>query len=155
MFHTRSWTGRRLGTDAAPGLLRWSTSPDLLNHIHSRRPDPYERGLGTTEPLGKSRCRLLLVLDGGECQRQYAGKPDCSLVTIAQVGKFDADDGSKAYWTVAGEERGAVIAQKMRSGMMRLVTLSPSRAARENTSLAVISRPSTHAHALVIRIENR
>lgn len=58
-FRTRPWTGRRLGTDAAPGLSMCSTPPDPLNHIYSRRPDPYGRGLGTTEPLGRSRCHLL------------------------------------------------------------------------------------------------
>jgi len=101
MFRTRPWTGRRTGTDAVPGLSRCSTSPDPLNHIHSRRPDPYGRGLGTTEPLGKSRCRLLLVLDGGECQRQYARKIGCNLFKIAHVQKLMRKMRSKAYWMVS------------------------------------------------------
>jgi hypothetical protein len=61
-LRTRPWTGRRSDTDAAPGLSRCSTPPKPLNHIHSRRPDLYGGGLGTTEPLGRSRCCLLLVL---------------------------------------------------------------------------------------------
>ena len=62
-LRTRPWTGRRSGTDADPGLSRCSTPPDPLNHIHSRRPDLYGGGLGTIEPLCRSRCCLLVVLD--------------------------------------------------------------------------------------------
>jgi hypothetical protein len=60
---TRPWTGRTLGTDAAPGLSRCSTPPDPLSHIHNRRPDLHGRSFGTTEPLCRSRCCLLRVVD--------------------------------------------------------------------------------------------
>ena len=63
-FRTRPWTGCKLGTDAAPGLLRCSTSPDPPNHIRSRRLNLYGKNFGTIEPLGRSRCCLLLALNG-------------------------------------------------------------------------------------------
>src|SRR4249920_3861375 len=50
----RPWFGRRFGTDTAPGLSTWSTPPDPLNRIHSRRSDLIGRGFGTSEPLGRS-----------------------------------------------------------------------------------------------------
>ena len=95
MFRIRPWTGCRTGTDAVPGLSRCSTSPDPLNHIHSRRPDPYGRGLGTTEPLGRSRCHLLWSQTDGECKREHTEKIDCSLFKIAHVGKIDAEDAQQ------------------------------------------------------------
>ena len=95
----------------------------------------------------------------GECQRQYAEKIDCNLFTIAHVEKFMRKMRGKAYreqafkdlvetWSVPSRDQS-------KSRLMKLVTLSPSKTARENTSSVAISRPSTHAHALVIRIENR
>lgn len=54
----RPWTGRTLGTDAAPGLSRCSTPPDPLNHIHNRRRGLHGRCFGETEPLRRSRYHL-------------------------------------------------------------------------------------------------
>ena len=62
-LRTRPWTWRRSGRGAAPGLSRYSTPPDPPNHTHNRMPDLHGGGLGTTEPLHKSRCCLLLVFD--------------------------------------------------------------------------------------------
>ena len=59
-LHTRPWTGHRSSIDAAPGLLRCSTPPDPLNHIHNRRPNLYGEEFEATEPLGRSRCHLLV-----------------------------------------------------------------------------------------------
>jgi len=105
-LRTRPWTGRRSGIDADPGLLRCSTPLDSLNHIHSRRPDLYGGGLGTTEPLGKSRCHLLWSRTDGECERKHTEKTDGSLFTIAQFLKLRWRLRSKANWTVAGGELG-------------------------------------------------
>src|SRR6476661_2799512 len=55
---TQPWTGRTLGTDAAPGLSRCSTPPDPLSHIHNRRRGLHGRCFGETEPLRRSRYHL-------------------------------------------------------------------------------------------------
>jgi hypothetical protein len=102
-LRTRPWTGHRSDTNADPELSRCSTPPDPRNHIHSRRPDLYGRGLGITEPLGKSRCHLLWSQTNGECDRKHTEKTDGSLFTIAQFLKFRRGMRSKANWTVAGE----------------------------------------------------
>ena len=91
-FRTQPWSGRRLGTDAAPGLSMCSTAPDSLNHIHSRRPDLYGRGLGTTEPLGRSRCHLLWSQTDGAFDQQHTEKTDGSLFTIAHDVTIAAED---------------------------------------------------------------
>jgi len=62
-LRTRTWTGHRSGRGAVPGLSRCSTPPDPPNHIHNRMPDLQGEGLGTTEPLRRSQCCLLLVFD--------------------------------------------------------------------------------------------
>jgi len=102
-LRTRPWTGRRLDTNADPGLSRCSTPPDPRNRIHSRRPDLYGGGLGTTEPLDKSRCHLLWSQTDGESERKHTEKTDGSLFKIAQLLKLRRGMRSKANWTVAGK----------------------------------------------------
>ena len=80
------------GTDAAPEDSTCSTPPDLLNHMHSRRPDLYETSLGTTEPLGRPRCHLLWSQTDVECEQKHTEKTDGGLLTIAHVGKINAED---------------------------------------------------------------
>jgi hypothetical protein len=44
--------------------------------------------------------------------RQYAQKIGCNLYKIAHVQKLMRKMRSKAYWTVSGKERGAIIASR-------------------------------------------
>src|SRR5467141_623055 len=55
---TLDWA--HVGHRCGPRAFECGTPPDPLNHIHSRRPDLYGRGLGTTEPPCSPRCHLLL-----------------------------------------------------------------------------------------------
>ena len=67
----------------------------------------------------------------------------------------------KAYWTVAGEERGAVIAPKdeVEDDEARHAIPQQGRERKHqprcHIKIFAPSRSSTHAHARVIRIENR
>jgi hypothetical protein len=101
-LRTRPWTGRRSGTGGAPRLSRCSTPPDPLNHIHNRMPDLHGGGLGSTEPLRRSRCYLLLVFDrrsGVNVSIPRRQTAVCSQLLI--LTRLMQKMSSNACWTVS------------------------------------------------------
>jgi hypothetical protein len=101
-LRTRPWTGRRSCRGAAPGLSRCSTPPDPPNHIHNRMSDLHGGGLGTTEPLRRSRCCLLLVFDRrSDVKLSIPRRQTAVCSQLLMLTKLMQKARGNACWTVS------------------------------------------------------